>query len=99
MFSQLTSLMTNEHNKLSYHCVESEISVEDLGTVHTYGIELRISCANKSINTAQTRFLYPDVSMNREKVYRMVELMNDLQLSPNQLKDVIEDFLVDFSIA
>ena len=98
MFPNLTTLTIHEHTPISYHCVESVISVEELGIVHTYGIELRISCANKSMNLAQTILLYPDVSMDREKMYRLVDLMNELQLSPNHLEDVIEDFLLDTSV-
>lgn len=98
MNSQITTL-TNTHHALNiYSCTESDIWIEDSGMVHTYGIELRILCANKSMKTAQQVLLYPDISIDRDQVNCLTELMNDLQLAPIHVRDVIEDYLVDYSI-
>ena len=37
----------------------------------------------------------PDVSLNKENIIRLVDLMNHEKLEPIHLMDVIEDFLCD----
>ena len=39
-----------------------------------------------------------DISTEKRKIEELVTLCNSLSLSPIHIKDVIEDFLVDFDI-
>lgn len=39
-----------------------------------------------------------DISTDKHKIEKLVNLCNELELSPIHLDDVIEDFLVDFEI-
>jgi hypothetical protein len=71
-----------------YICTQHEITHEDFGTVKTYGIAVQFE-------REEERLVYADVSTDASKVQRLVELMNELQLDPIHLEDVIEDFLVD----
>ena len=98
MNSPIAALKNCDHVRVTYNCIENEIWCEDYGNVCTYGIELRISCANNSMNTAQYFLLYPDVSIDRDLVHYLAECMNDLQLAPIHVEDVIEDYLVDYSV-
>ena len=98
MNSKITTLNNCDHAMVIYNCVENEIWCEDYGKVRTYGIELRISRAYNSSNNAQQFLLYPDVSIDRNKVCYLVSLMETLQLAPIHIEDVIEDYLVDYSV-
>lgn len=39
-----------------------------------------------------------DISTERQKIERLINLCNALDLSPIHIEDVIEDFLVDFEV-
>lgn len=68
-----------------YRTTKSIITDEDGNSHLTYGI----SYEERSFN---------DISTDKSKIERLVMLCNEQKLSPIHLKDVIEDFLVDFQI-
>ena len=68
-----------------YSINQTTIIDENGKTIKTYGI----SCGNRTIK---------DISTNKKKVERLVELCNKNKLSPIHLDDVIDDFLVDLQI-
>lgn len=56
------------------------------GKLHdTYGISFK----NKEIK---------DICLDKNKVFKLVQLCNKLQVEETQIDDVIEDFLVDYEI-
>ena len=68
-----------------YTLIKSVIKDEDGNFHDTYGI---------SNETRQIK----DISVDKEKVERLVSLCNSLNLSPMHLDDVVEDFLTDLEI-
>ncbi|MBQ8382187.1 MAG: hypothetical protein IJX47_03175 [Clostridia bacterium] len=57
----------------------------------TYGIEV------SSPGSAPV-LQYPDISTDGEKLSRLIDLMNELEVDPIHTKYVIEDFLVDHEV-
>ena len=74
-----------------YVCTREQITHEELGTVWTYGILVQFGRDGTPLH-------YPDVSTDGELVRQLVERMNELELDPVHVEDVIEDFLVDFAL-
>lgn len=68
-----------------YYLTKSKISDEDGNIFDTYGI----SCNEITVE---------DISTNKNSIERLVGLCNELDLSPTQLNDVVEDFMVDNKI-
>ncbi len=66
----------------TYKCIEQKLFSESIGNYITYGIE--ITEGNKIIN---------DVSCNREKACKIIELLNQYQVSPIHLNEVIENLI------
>lgn len=72
----------------NYQLIESEKELE--GQVYRcYGIQLSYAGAEVTME---------DLSLDREKVERLVKLCNELALSPLHFRDVLEDFLGEESI-
>ena len=76
--------MANNTKKKTYTIVLSTVEVEDK-CYQSYGI------AYKSEN--KTTKVISDISIDKEKVEKLVSLINDEDLDPSQLEDVIEDMI------
>ena len=71
-----------------YSLIESECNCETEGYSYKgYGIRVQ------NTRTKETH-IYPDISIKREEVERVVELCNGLRLDAIHVEDVIEDMLV-----
>ncbi len=66
----------------NYKCIEQKLFDEDIGNYITYGIE--ITDGNKIVN---------DVSCNKDKANTIIKLLNQYQVSPIHLYEIIEDIL------
>lgn len=66
----------------NYRCINQNLFDENIGNYITYGIE--ITDENIIVN---------DVSCNKEKAQKIVNLMNKHQISPIHIYDVIENLL------
>ncbi len=66
----------------AYKCIEQELFNESIGNYITYGIE--ITEGNKIIN---------DVDCNRERACKIIDLLNQYQVSPIHIYDIIEDLI------
>ena len=52
-----------------------------------------IACIEENMGMTEVVVRVPDVTCNREDAERLVDFCNDLQLSPLQLRDAVEDLL------
>ena len=69
--------------KAEYALLESTKEL-DGATYRCYGVRLCYAGAEIDVE---------DLSLNRKEVEELVKLCNDLELSPQHLHDVLEDFL------
>ena len=67
--------------KYNYICVKQNLWHKDIGNYTTYGIAL-----NDKNNILQT-----DVCCEKHKAEKLVLLLNENQVEPNQVKYVVED--------
>ena len=70
--------------KIYYEIKETKVDVNEK-TVTTYGI----SCKEDGIVISSI----DDISMDKDSVGRLAGLLNQLDLDPEQLEDVAEDFV------
>ena len=69
---------------MKYQVIESRVEID--GVIYTsYGI----GCEN----AGNLLFQINDLSINKDRVSKLVYLCNDLQLDPIHIDDVVEDFL------
>ena len=80
-------IKSNTSEKYQYRFVQTKEIVDGIGEVETYGIEL-IS-QNESV-------LITDVSTDLDRITMLVTLLNRNSVSAVHLRDVIDDFLVEF---
>ena len=80
-------IKSNTSEKYQYRVVQTKEIVDGIGEVETYGIEL-IS-QNESV-------LITDVSTDLDRITMLVTLLNRNSVSAVHLRDVIDDFLVEF---
>ena len=80
-------IKSNTSEKYQYRVVQTKEIVDGIGEVETYGIEL-IS-QNESV-------LITDVSTDLDRITMLVTLLNRNSVSAVHLRDVIDDFLLEF---
>lgn len=61
-----------------------------IGQYNTYGIQV--------IRSGRIVSIVEDICLDRHKVEALTKLYNKERLSPSQLSEAIEDFLVDFEV-
>lgn len=90
-FTRISNGATEDSSFPVFVCIENDIETEEFGMVHTYGIKVEF-------NDGREAQIYPDLSPDGEKIHRLVDLMNTLQIAPIHVDDVNADFMVDYSI-
>lgn len=65
-----------------YRIVEKQYNNEDFGMYLSYGV----FCDMGGVTIE-------DISVNKGNVYELIDKINQLNLSPIHLKDVVEDFI------
>lgn len=78
---------SNTSEKYQYRVIQTKEIVEGIGEVETYGIEL----ISKNENV-----LITDVSTDWDRITMLVTLLNRNSVSSVHLRDVIDDFLLEF---
>ena len=74
-----------------YEAVRQELRSDELGEYVTYGIRA-------SSNEQQIAFV-SDVSTDKQAVQHLAELCTSDQLDPIHLNDIVEDFLMEVTMA
>lgn len=74
-----------------YQCIESIFHERDRGEYVTYGIKI----TDKQNNALR---VVEDISIDKKKIQKLVNLCNRLKVDIEQIDDIIEDFLVDLEI-
>lgn len=90
MFNKKSDAYENAQPRYEYLPVEERLTSEDGEDYVSYGISARD--AEKEIA------FISDVSTNAEEVARLAKLCTERKLSPEHLRDVIEDFLANESM-
>lgn len=68
-----------------YQINETKVKTEDNEEALSYGITYK-------------DIIIEDVSVEKEKIEKLVHLCNELELDPIHIHDVVDDFLVNFEI-
>ena len=69
-----------------FEVFEEMIEADGVGRYITYGIACVCECERSAVS---------DLSLDRDKVQRLADLCNELQLDPVHLLDVAEDFVFE----
>ena len=81
-----------EEPQYSYVPTEQCLEIKELGIrVKTYGIKA-VDYGNDTVS------IISDVTADPEKIRRLTEILTFLNLHPEHLRDVVEDFLADEDI-
>ena len=73
-----------------YIPVQETLTSEELGTYTTFSLSVR--------TTEEEIAFVSDISTDFEEVRHLAELCTEKQLDPEQLPDVLEDFLVECTV-
>lgn len=75
-----------------YEITKSKKLIEDKGVINVYGIYIHNSDSRLAKNKGES-CLIEDISPSLNEVKKLKNLMEELELSPLHLYDVVEDFL------
>ena len=79
-------------NTYIYEITESEEFIEETGKIMSYGI--KICNSDKELSKQKNEYCRIDnISPDRNKIIEFKKLIEDLELYPIYLLDVVEDFL------
>ena len=76
--------------KYRYVPVQETLEDDDIGTYVTYGLSVRA--------VEEEIAFVSDVSTELEEIQQLARVCTEQQLDPEQLPDVIEDFLADLTL-
>ena len=76
--------------KYRYVPVQETLEDDDIGTYVTYGLSVRA--------VEEEIAFVSDVSTELEEIQHLAEVCTEKQLDPEQLPDVIEDFLAELTL-
>lgn len=81
-----------QQSELTYKIVTSKFNIQDSNQVHVYGIS--VACSGSINGFAELA----DISTDIHDVERLLFKLKKGKVTPDQLKYIVEDFLVDQQI-